>query len=451
MAKPASFHLGQPVRAFRHRNFRLFAFGQVLSVAGNRIQEVAAGWLMWQLTGSAAWLGALALVEILPRILMWPASGLVADRFDRRRIATIFQILSAVETGLLAVLQALGLVNVPILLVAVGLLGFNNAFWQPVRMALVPRLVPHGELTSAVALTSVLSNVARVVGPVLAGPAMIWGGVSLAFALNSASFIAVVVALQMMRLAPEDTMPRRRSEEHHGVWHGIAVVIAHPGIGPLFLLIGIFAVTVRPVADLLPAFAENVFAKGPGGFAALISVMGVGALLSGLLLSSRVTLRGLTTLLSLFGILGATATMLFALTSNFTFALVCIGLIGIGVTGKNIVAQTLVQSALDDSVRGRVFSIYAVIFNSIPAVGALSMGYAADWVGLSAPVVVGAMIGLAVSVAIFLRRRELAPHLEVATDRIESVPVVDPDVAEPASAPPQEVRPVDASDARTGS
>jgi MFS family permease len=414
MVKFAPSLLNQPLRAFHHRNFRLFAFGQILSLAGTRIHEVAAGWLMWQLTGSAAWLGALALAEITPRILMWPASGLVADRMDRRRIATIFQTLSAVEAGLLAILQAFGMVTPLILMVTAALLGLNNAFWQPVRMALIPRLVPSQELPTAVALSSVLANVARVIGPILSGPAMIWGGVSMAFALNSVSFFAVVVALQMMRLTKQDTMPRRHGESHRGVWHGMAVVVAHPGIGPLFLLIGIFAVTVRPIADLLPAFAEKVFDKGPGGFAALISVMGAGALLSGLLLSWRSALTGLTTILALFGILGATATMLFALTSNFTLALVCMGLIGVGVTGKNIVAQTLVQSALDDSVRGRVFSLYAVVFNSAPAVGALLMGYAADWVGIAAPVVGAAVIGLAASTGTFVRRRKLAPHLEVA-------------------------------------
>lgn len=135
------------------------------------------------------------------------------------------------------------------------------------------------------------------------------------------------------------------------LWHGLLVVVAHPGIGPLFLLIGVFAATIRPVADLLPAFAE-VFDSDPGGFAALISVMGVGALVAGLVLPWRSELIRLTTILALFGVLGATATILFALTSSFTFALVWMGLVGAGVTGKNIVAQTLLQSALEDSVRG---------------------------------------------------------------------------------------------------
>jgi MFS family permease len=403
----------RPLRAFKNRNFRLFAAGQVLSLAGTRIHEVAAGWLMWQLTGSVTWLGALALVEIVPRVLIWPVTGLLADSMDRRRVAMIFQTLSAIEAGVLAGLQAFGLVDPWMLLFVAGLLGLNHAFWQPVRMALIPALVPSQELPTAVALSSVLANVARVVGPILSGPAIIWGGVGLAFALNSVSFFGVVVALRMMHLASNQTMPRRRLDSPRGIWHGLAVVAAHPGMGPLFLLIGIFAITVRPVAELLPAFAENVFHRGPGGFASLISVMGGGALVAGVLLSWRSALAGLTTILALFGILGAMATALFALTSSFTLALICMSLIGVGVTGKNIVAQTLVQSALDDSVRGRVFSLYTVIFTSAPALGALTIGYAADRVGLGLPVVSAAVIGLAASAAILAYRKRLSPHLEI--------------------------------------
>src|SRR5262245_36501067 len=186
-----------PLRAFRSRNFRLFASGQVLSLGGTRIHEVAAGWLMWQLTGSATWLGVLALVEILPRLLLWPVSGLVADSLDRRRVAQIFQTLAALEACILALLQALGLVNEWVLVVATGLLGLNTAFWQPVRLTLIPKLASPEDLPNVIALSSVLANVARVVGPIIAGPAIIWGGIGMAFALNGLSFVAVVVALRM--------------------------------------------------------------------------------------------------------------------------------------------------------------------------------------------------------------------------------------------------------------
>ncbi len=407
-----AFDLGSgPLRAFRSRNFRLFATGQVLSLAGTRIHEVAAGWLMWQLTGSTTWLGVLALVEILPRLLLWPVSGLVADSMDRRRVALIFQTLAALEAGALALLQALGWVNAWILVVATVLLGLNSAFWQPVRLTLVPKLAPPQDLPNVIALTSVMANVARVVGPVIAGPAIIWGGISAAFALNALSFIAVVVALVMLKL-DGDLVPRR-GKSTGGAWQGIAVVANHPGMRPLFILIGIFAIAVRPLADLLPAFAEGVFNKGPGGFAALISVMGAGALCAGLLLSWRQQYSGLTTLLAVFGIIGATATALFALTSNALVALILMFPVGVGVTGKNIVAQTMVQSGLEDAVRGRVFSFYSVIFNAAPSAGALILGYIGDLVGIRGPVVIAAVIGFLASLMIFTQRKALAPHLEV--------------------------------------
>lgn len=401
-----------PFRAFRSRNFRLFAFGQVLSLAGTRIHEVAAGWLMWQLTGSATWLGLLALAEILPRLLLWPVSGLVADRLDRRRVAVIFQSVAAIEAGVLAVLQAFGWVTAEILVLATLLLGLNSAFWQPVRLTLIPKLAPPEDLPTVIALTSVLANVARVIGPMLAGPAIIWGGIAAAFALNAVSFVAVVIALLMMSLTRDDTLPPRRKLSG-GAWQGIAVVAAHPGMRPLFILIGIFALAVRPLADLLPAFVEGVFAHGPGGLAALISAMGVGALGAGLVLSWRQHYSGLTTLMAVFGMIGAIATGLFALTSSPVIAMILMVMVGLGVTGKNIVAQTLVQSGLDDEVRGRVFAFYSVVFNAAPSAGALVIGYIGDLVGIRGPVLAGAAIGLAASLLIFIQRKRLAPHLEV--------------------------------------
>jgi len=399
-----------PLRAFRSRNFRLFATGQVLSLSGTRIHEVAAGWLMWQLTGSATWLGALALAEILPRLFLWPVSGLVADSMDRRQVALIFQTLAALEAAALAILQAAGWMNEWILILGTALLGLNSAFWQPVRLTLIPKLAPPEDLPNVIALTSVLANVARVIGPVIAGPAIIWGGISAAFALNALSFIAVVVALVMMKL-DGDLLPRRKA--NGGAWQGIVVVANHPGMRPLFILIGIFAIAVRPLADLLPAFAEGLFDKGPGGFAALISAMGAGALAAGVLLSWRQQVSGLTTALAVFGIIGASATGLFALTSNWLIALALMFVVGLGVTGKNIVAQTMVQSGLDDEVRGRVFSFYAVIFSAAPSAGALVLGYIGDHVGVRGPVVIAAIIGLLSSLMILNQRKSLAPHLEV--------------------------------------
>jgi predicted MFS family arabinose efflux permease len=236
---------------------------------------------------------------------------------------------------------------------------------------------------------------------------------STAFALNALSFFAVVAALLMMKLPINDKVDRRLKKPTGGVWHGIAVVAAHPGMRPLFILIGIFAIMVRPVADLLPAFAAGVFAKGPGGFAALVAAMGAGALCAGGLLSWRQQTTGLTTVLAIFGMIGAIATALFALTANAYSAVALMWLVGMGVTGKNIVAQTMVQSGLDDEVRGRVLSFYAVIFGAAPSGGALILGYIGDLVGIRGPVVVAAMIGLLASFTIFINRKSLARHLEV--------------------------------------
>jgi predicted MFS family arabinose efflux permease len=299
-----------------------------------------------------------------------------------------------------------------LLLLANALLGVNNAFWQPVRLALIPRLVPVAEVTTAIALMSVLANVARIAGPMAAAPVIVFGGVELAFALNAVSYIAVVTSLGLMKLEPEETMPVSRGAAPSGLWSGIRLVAVHPGMRPLFLLIGIFALTVRPVAEMLPAFAEQVFARGATGFASLVSAMGIGALVAGFALSLREALAGLTTVMAVLGIVGALAAATLAITPNYLIALACMGIYGIGVVGKNIAAQTLLQVGVDNTIRGRVFSFYFLVFSATPALGALVIGHLGDRLGIGLPVFVAALIGLAAAIIIFVRRRELARHLE---------------------------------------
>jgi MFS family permease len=399
---------GASFAALSHRNFQHFTWGQIVNVAGTRINEVAAGWLMWQLTGSAAWVGGLALAEMVPRLVLWPIAGTLADRIDRRKLAIVSQSLAGLNAVAMTVFSYSGILGVSSLLLFTAFFGVNAAFWQPIRFSLIPRLVTRDALPSAVALTSVIANVGRVVGPMIAGPVLVWGSVTLAFGLNAISFGGVVVAFWLMRLPAERPAAGRPKFALADLSVGIRAILLHPGVRILLALIGIFAIFVRPVAELLPVLAEGVLDAGPQGLAALISAMGLGSLLSGIVASMQRDQTRLVAILGLAGALGALMTAALAYAPNLSAALVFIAVMGFGVTLMNIVGQILLQLTLTDDIRGRVFSVYGMLFGSAPGIGALAMGWAGDRIGIALPILVGAAIGLASSIYILVNRRRLA-------------------------------------------
>ncbi len=401
-----------PARALRHRNFRLYISGNLVNQLGTRVHEIAAGWLVWTLTESATWLGMLALSEMTTRMLTWPFAGVLADRMDRRKVAFIFQAIAALAAGLLAVINILGLMQVWMIILVHGILGLCLGFWLPARIALLSQIVPRDDLPPAVALTSVVSNSSRIVGPAIAGVIIVYSGPTTAFVFNAVTYMLIIVALHLMTLAPREGARSARQSVLKETMEGVRYVVRHPGLRPLALIVLAFSVTVRPVIELFPAFADAIFDKGPGGLSALNSMLGVGACTGALWVSLRSGMRGLTTLFAVACGLGGLAIFLFALTENFSFALACVIFAGWGIVVQGVVSQTLVHAAVDDAVRGRVFSLYSVIHGAAPGLGTFVMGWAADRIGLHAPVAIGGIVGVLLFVFIFYQRQHLVTHLE---------------------------------------
>jgi predicted MFS family arabinose efflux permease len=196
----------------------------------------------------------------------------------------------------------------------------------------------------------------------------------------------------------------------------IRYVAAHPGIGPLILTIFIFMSTVRPIIDLFPAFADTVFAQGPGGLSFLNSFVGGGALIGGLWASWRGTLKGLVTIMTVSTGIGALGMLMFALTNHFAFALGCCVIIGFGIIVQSISAQTLLHCSVDESVRGRVFSLYSMVNGGAPGIGAFAMGVLADGMGLHIPAAAAAIIGLGLCGWFAINRKRLAGILETTAE-----------------------------------
>ena len=279
---------GGILRALRNPNYGLYTAGNAVSLIGTWMQRIAVGWLAWQLTGSGAWLGAIAFADLFPTVLVGPFAGAAADRWDRLRVTKVSQALAMLQAITLFGLTWFDLMTIELLFALTVALGVIAGFNQPARLALIPSLVRREDLSAAVAINSIIFNSARFVGPAVAGLMIVTGGVAAAFAVNALSFVFFLVALARIRLPAEPPAPpRARSSLFRDVGDGIRYTASHQGIAPMMILLIVVCLCVRPVVELLPGFAAAVFASGAGGLAVLTSTIGAGAVLGGLWLARR--------------------------------------------------------------------------------------------------------------------------------------------------------------------
>jgi MFS family permease len=408
------FGLNAIANAFAHRNYRIYVCGNALSLTGLWIQRVATGWLTWELTHSGAWLGAMAFADLFPSILVSPFAGVIADRADRLRIMRISQCLSMLQSLVLAALTLAGLIDVALLLVLVTLNGLVAGFNQPARLALVSSLVPASALSTAIAVNSIVFNLARFVGPAVAGALIVWMGVGAAFVANAFTFAWFLGALALLRLDPATATGSARGKRSmlRDLREGLRYVTGHPGIGPLLAVLTSTGVGVRCVAELFPGFADRIFGLGAGGLAALTSSLGVGAVLGGMWLVSRGGVAELVRTALLASVLAVVTVFLFASVQQFWLAVLLAGLSGVFIASTGISVQTLVQTSVAAEVRGRVLSLYGLIQRASPALGALLVGGASEWFGLRLPLLVSCALCAAFWLAIWRRRHAIARALQ---------------------------------------
>lgn len=399
-------------RAFKSRNFTLFVWGNAFNLIGFWMQRIVVGWLAWEFTHSGAWLGIIAFADLAPTLVISPIAGAVVDREDRLSLAKLTQFLAMLQSLALAGLAWTGALTIWWLLILTVCNGVIFSFWQPTRLALIPSLVAPADLSSAVALNSVIFNVARFIGPAIAGFLLIHGGPVLAFAGNSLTFIAILISLGWIRLPSQERGQRRDSRILADIAAGYRYAARHPGIGPSLVLMSASCVFSRPVFELLPGFAAEVFGRGAAGLSALASVTGIGAIGAGLWLGSRASITGLTRIMVGNVLLLAVCLLAFVATHNFWFGLASLGVAGVALVISGAGGQTLVQGAVDKAMRGRVMALYGMILRSGPALGALSMGMASDVVGLRLPVALGGVLTLAVWWWTVKRLRTMTSALE---------------------------------------
>jgi MFS family permease len=403
---------GGIARALRHRQYRNYVVGDGISLIGNWVQRVAIGWLTWELTHSGLWLGIVAMAELFPSIVCSPIGGTLADKYDRRMIAVSAEVLLLAQAMALAILTWTDLINIWWLVSLTLMRGIFNAGSHPARQALVPSLVPPEDLSTAIAFNSMVFNIARFIGPAVSGIIIAHLGIASAFAYNAASFLIFILVLWRLRMPYAEQFTRK----HQSLWaqmaEGFAYIGSHAGIGPMLVLLTMTSLLVRPLADLLPGYAGGVFQSGATGLAWLTSAMGLGSMIAAFGIAQRGRVSGLTGLAITNSCVMAIATLGFAFAPSFWLALVMLAVASFGITVTGVGGQALIQSAVSGELRGRVISIYGMIFRAAPASGALIIGALSEVLGWRWPMAISAGLGLIVWFWALGRKNRMAAALE---------------------------------------
>ncbi len=396
-------HLPRAFSPLRHRDFRLLWSGSLVSSVGTWMQKVAQGWLVLTLTGSPFWLGVDAFLGDAPFLAFSLFGGVLADRAERRRILLVSQLVQmSCALSLMALLLA-GRVTLGSILALSFVAGLAQTFGAPAFQALFPTLVPAEEIPKAIALNSIQFNLARVVGPAIAGLAFDRLGAAGCMGLNGLSFLAVVVALSAMPRQP--AAGGGEASVLDGLKEGLAVVWTRPALRGLVALAFLGSLCSIPLVTFLPVFAKEVFRGGAGRYSALLAAFGCGAVLGGLVVAataSRMRRRGLIGALGLlsYGVLTAAFGLSRSPVLSFAF-LVAAGACLMVVFSS---FMTLVQTSVGDALRGRVVSIYGLAFRGGMPLGNLAAGAAAAVAGAPA-VLVACVLALVVVGGVVAARR----------------------------------------------
>jgi MFS family permease len=373
-------------RALRHRNFQLFFSGQLISLIGTWMQNVAQSWLVYRMTGSAFLLGVVGFAGQIPVFIFAPVGGMVADRMSRQRVVVATQITSMILAFILAALTLLRVVTVWEIIVLAASLGIVNAFDIPARQAFLGDMVGRNDMMNAIALNSSMFNGARVIGPAVAGVLVAWIGEGWCFFANAVSYIAVIAGLLMMRLAPF-VRPEIAMSPFEHMAEGFRFVMQMRPIRALLLLLGCISLLALPYSVLMPIFADKILHGGARAFGILMGAAGLGALCGALTLAMRTGVRGLGRWIAISCACFGASLILFSFSHWFWLSVILLFPVGYSVMLQTSASNTLLQTMSPDNLRGRVLAVYSMMFMGMAPIGALLAGIVAKHIG--APLTVG--------------------------------------------------------------
>jgi MFS family permease len=410
-----------------HRNFQLFFSGQLISLIGTWMQNIAESWLVYRKTGSALQLGAVGFASQIPVFLVAPLGGIVADRFNRQRIVIGTQISSMILALIFATLTLTGVIQLWHIFVLAALLGVVNAFDIPARQSFLVDMVGKEDLMNAIALNSTMFNGARIVGPAVAGILVVRIGEGWCFLANGLSYIAVISGLLMMRVVK----PARLASHGPALTHlieGYRFARHTAPIRSLLLLLGLVSLVAMPYTVLMPVFADQILHGGARGLGILMGATGVGAMLGALTLATRSGVLGLGRWVAFscggFGFFLA----MFSFSHHFWLSAALLLPVGfcmmLGMSSSN----TLIQAMTPDHLRGRVMAMYTMMFMGMAPFGSLFAGATAERLGASLTVSVGAVACIGAAVLFFFHLPKIrveARQLILAQDVAGAEPSVE--------------------------
>jgi len=374
------FDLSTRFRALKHRNFQLFIVGQLISLIGTWMQTTAQQWLVYRLTGSVALLGVFGFANQVPMLLLAWMGGYAGDRYNRHRGVIVTQTCSMLLAFALAALTLTHVIRVWQLIGIAFLVGIVNAFDVPIRQAFFVHMVGKDDLPNAIALNSSIFNGARVIGPAVAGFTIVLVGEGWCFFLNGVSFIAVLVALLMMRI---ERSQGQRAEESpvRSFIQGFRFAMSDVPIRSALLLLSVLSLFGLQYGVFLPIYAKDILHGGAKALGLLMSAAGVGAVLGALQFAARTQYKGLTRWLATTCTVCGIALMVIAAARTFWLCAVVLFVVGFAATSQMAATNTMVQRRVPDEMRSRLMAVYATMFMGVQPIGALIAGGVAKHLG----------------------------------------------------------------------
>lgn len=394
---PPPSGLRRGLSAFRHHNFRVFWFGQLISLIGTWMQQVAQGWLVLELTNDPVALGLVAAAQFLPVIVLGLFAGVLADAVSKRKALIATQVCAMVLALILAALVYFGRVEVWHVFVLAGLLGVVNAFDMPVRQAFVVEMVGREDIANAVAYNSAVFNGTRIIGPAVAGLLIATVGIAVCFLINGLSYVAVIIGLLAMRsgelrVVPRSVVQRTARSVIDSLAEGLRYVRDEPTVRLSLTVLGIVATVALNFQVLLPLLARDVLGGGAETFGFLMAASGVGSLISSLSIAfgqrptPRLLLAGAVTIgLAMIGL---------GVSRFLPLSLLLMLVTGWGVIAMAATTNTLIQLTTPDALRGRVMSVYTTTFAGSVPIGGLFAGGMAATAGVPAALALGGALAL---------------------------------------------------------
>lgn len=395
------------LRAFRHRNFRLFFAGQGISIIGTWVQSIALSWLMYRLTGSTVLLGLTTFLTQAPVLVVGPFSGWLGDRFDRRRLLVVTQGLLLVQALALGLLVLGGWAWSESLLAMAALQGVLSGLDTPIRQSFLGEMVPDkADLPNAIALNSFLMNGGRLIGPMIAGLLLVQVSEGVCFLVNAASYAAVVwavVAMKSSSVSHQSAVAKKGTERWIDALRYAWRTPVIRSLLPLVMTVSFFA---SPYVTLMPAIAREVFGGGPAMLGALVGAAGLGGVVATAVLATRASLVRLDRWTRIACATAGISLAAFSFTTTPSLALPLMFGVGAGIIGTAASVNMQLQAEVDDRFRGRAISLYVMGFLGVAPFGGLWAGFLASHIG--APATLGLGGGACMAVLLLLRRRSVS-------------------------------------------